>query len=425
MKIAVVGGGLAGLAAAWLLSQRHRVTLLERQSQPGFVASSVAVELGGQRVRVDVPLRVFYPGYYPTLSRLYQQLGVDTEPVSYSTSFTGPGGGLYFRWRNLRLGDRSVPYLLPHDLMSARSRRIAAAALRFGRRVGQAARRGELAGQTLGEFVERERLPAEFVDGMLLPVVATVATCTHDDARGYPAEVVAGYLGAGVAHESVRRARLGADDVASRLLGAVGRVKCDAGVTSVHADPAGARLHRRGQAEERFDHIVLATQANQALALWPQARPDEAATLRAFRYRALEVLMHRDEALMPRRRRDWSAVNAWVDGSAERPESTIWINAVQPALRSAPPLFQTVQPVREPRADRLLARARFERPLIDAASQQALAVLQRLHAEPGRRIWLCGSYAHPGVPLLESAVASAYAVAAAIEDAGRRAASNT
>jgi predicted NAD/FAD-binding protein len=129
--------------------------------------------------------------------------------------------------------------------------------------------------------------------------------------------------------------------------------------------------------------------------------------------------MHRDPALMPARRADWSPVNARVCAAHERPESTIWINRVQPALRRAPPLFQTVQPQRQPRDELVLARARFERPLVDAASQRAVAALQRLHAQPGRRIWLCGSYAQPGVPLLESAVSSAYAVAAALQGAPR------
>ena len=420
MKIAVIGGGLAGLAAAWLLSKRHTVTLFERHAQPGFIASSVAVPAGAGTVRVDVPLRVFYRGYYPTLTRLYDALGVATEPVSYATTFTNLDGRAFFRWRNLRLGGLSYPYVLPHDLISRRARRIAGAALAFGGLARRAAARGELAGQSIGEFVARHHLAPEFVDGLLLPAVATIATCTLEDARAYPADVVAGYLAAGVSRESVRRATLGADDVAARLLAGIGSVQCSAGVQAVAADAQGVAVHRQGRQggqgedSERFDHVVLATQANQALALWPGASADEAAALAGFRYRALEVVMHRDEALMPVRKRDWSAVNARVGDALDRPESTIWVNAVQPALRREGPVFQTVHPQREPRADRVIARARFERPLVDAGSQRALAALQRLQAAPGRRVWLCGSYVHAGVPLLEGAVHSAYAVAAAI-----------
>ena len=98
MKIAVIGGGIAGLTAAWLLSRRHTVTLYERQTRPGFVASAVQVPAGAQTLQVDVPLRVYYRGYYPRLSRLYAELGVATEPVSYATTFIGADGQPYFRY---------------------------------------------------------------------------------------------------------------------------------------------------------------------------------------------------------------------------------------------------------------------------------------------------------------------------------------
>ena len=119
MKIAVIGAGLGGLAAAWWLGRAHRVTLFERQARPGFSAASVAVPgpgSAGNALRVDVPLRVFYPGYSPTLSRLYQALAVSSAPVSYATSFAGADGRLYFRYRNLRWGERSQGMLAPQDL---------------------------------------------------------------------------------------------------------------------------------------------------------------------------------------------------------------------------------------------------------------------------------------------------------------------
>ena len=309
MHIAVIGGGIAGLAAAWLLSRQHTVTLFERQAQPGFIASSVTVD----GVRVDVPLRVFYPGYYPSLSRLYADLGVATEAVSYATTFTGGDGRAFFRWRNLRVGGLSWPYVLPHDLASARAGRIVHGALRFHRQARPALARGELAGRSIGDFIDAERLPADYIDGLLLPALATIATCTTADARRYPADVVAGYVAAGLSRQSVRRAVHGADDAAARLVAGIARVVCDAGVTRVRASAgecgagaAGAAsaaqngvavLRHRG-VQEHFDHAVLATQANQALA--------------GFHYRPLDVVMHRDTRLMPQRRADWSPVDARV-----------------------------------------------------------------------------------------------------------------
>lgn len=418
MEIAVVGGGLAGLVVAWRLAARHRVTLFERLARPGLAAHGVDVAHGGATQRVDMPLRVFYPGYYPTLTRLYDELGVASEPVSYATTFSDEQGAVYFRWRNLRWGDRSWPCVLPQDLRGARARRIVRGALRFRAAALPALARGELAGRTLAEFVAAERIEPEFVAGLLLPAVATIGTCTLADAAAYPADVVAAYHAAGLARQSVRRARLGADDVAARLLAPVQRVVCEAGVTALVRDAQGVTLHRRGGVPERFDHAVLACAAAQARELTADATPAEHAALAGFRCRPLEVLMHRDAALMPARRADWSPVHAHVRAGAERPESTIWINAVQPALRDAAPLFQTVQPLREPRAGTLLAQARFERALVDADSERALAAIERLHAEPGRRLWWAGAWAQRGVPLLESAAASALAVAQAIEARG-------
>lgn len=413
MKIAVIGGGIAGLVAAWKLSAQHAVTLFERHAQPGFVASSVAV--GG--VRVDVPLRVFYPGYYPTLTALYRELGVAIQPVNYATTFTGADGRAYFRWRNLRWGGWSWPYVLPHDVWGQRSRRIVAGALRFQARASAALAAGGLAGATLREFVAEERIAPEFVEGLLLPAVATIATCTHADALAYPADVVAAYAGAGLARQSVHRAREGADAVAAKLGARIAHVVCEAGVQRVARTPRGVRVQREGRRDERFDHLVFATQANQAAALLADATPPEAAALAAFRYRALEVVMHRDERLMPKHRADWSPVNACVDAAWERPQSTIWINRVQPAMRLQPPVYQTVMPQAAPRDELVLGHARFERPLVDGGTAAARAALDALHAEPGRRTWWCGSYAEAGVPLLESAVRSALAVAARIEAA--------
>lgn len=408
--IAVIGGGLAGLAAAWLLGRRHAVTLFERQPRPGFTAASVA--LPGTAQRVDVPLRVFYPGYYPTLMRLYRELGVDSEPVSYATSFTDAQGRPYFRYRNWRWGDRSWSWLAPQDLLlGPPARDIVRGLLRFHREALAARRRGTLGGTTIGDFVAAGRYPPAFVDGLLLPAICTVCTCSAAQARGFPAAVIVDYLAAGLTRDAVRRARHGADDVQARLLQGIPGLRCDARIVAVEADADAASLHMADGSAARFDHVVLATQANHARQLLPAASPD-VDVLAGFRYQPVRVLTHRDPALMPPRRRDWSPVNLRLAPGHDAPESTIWINAVQPALHAAEPVFQTVHPQREPRADRLLGEARFERPMVDAASQQALQALQALHAQTGRRLWFCGAYAQAGIPLLESAVRSAAAVAA-------------
>lgn len=431
MKIAVVGAGLGGLAAAWLLGRpgsAHQVTLYERQAQPGFTAANLAVPGRGTAanpVQVDVPLRVFYPGYYPTLTRLYQALAVPSEPVSYASSFHGPlhgagapgraAGALYFRYRNLRWGASSVAVLAPPDLLlGAPAWHIVGGVLRFQRQALPAWRRGDLAGQSIGAWVAAQGYPRDFTDGFLLPAIATVCTCSLAQAADFPAEVVVDYLARGLARQSVRRAVHGADDVQRRLLTGIADLRCGARIAAVRRLPGdgGVQLQMEDGSTDTVDQLVLATQAHQALRLLADASAGEAAALGGFGHAPVEVVTHSDAALMPARRRDWSPVNLWVDPQAGAVESSIWVNAVQPALRGAPDVFQTVGPLRPVAEAAVLGRVHFARPVVDAASQRALALLQQLQAQPGRRVWFCGSYAQAGIPLLESAVRSAFAVAA-------------
>ena len=253
MKIAVVGAGLAGLSAAWWLGrQGQQVTLFERQARPGFTAASVSVPGRGSEAgaaaaqRVDVPLRVFYPGYYPTLSALYRALGVPTEPVSYASTLHDPDGAPYFRYRNLRWAGWSVGVLAPQDLLLGwPAWRILGGLLRFQREAAAALQGEALAGLSIGDFVQAQGYGRDFVDGLLLPAIATVCTCSHAQARRFPARVIVDYLARGLASQPVHRAMHGADDVEQRLLAGIPDLRCSARLASVARQGPGVRLRMR------------------------------------------------------------------------------------------------------------------------------------------------------------------------------------
>ncbi len=124
--------------------------------------------------------------------------------------------------------------------------------------------------------------------------------------------------------------------------------------------------------------------------------------------------MHSDERLAPPDRGLWGPVNFILASGQDMPMATIWMNMVHGDLPTD--IFQTWNPIIEPRPDRVISRVSVERPVVDPASLRGLALLDELQAEPGRRVWFCGAYASPGIPLLESAAASGLRAAARIAE---------
>lgn len=411
MRIAVVGTGIGGLSAAWLLGADHEVSLYERLPSLGMSAHGVELGEGEDRVRVDVPLRVVYESYYPNLMALYREAGIETTPVDYSGSFAELGGPVYFRYRNRLLRKSSLPYLWGREVLRPTTWRILRDLARFYSRAPGDLREGRLEGTTIAEYLERERYSQLFIERFVLPTFAAIGTCSYASVRDYPARVIVEYLTQGVLLEGVRRTVRGADFVVERLASRIHEATCGVAIDRVERTGDGVEVLSSDGSRRSFDHVVVATQASQVMKFLADPSPAEAALMQSFRYERSRVVVHRDARLAPARRKDWAPVNFLLSGEADRPMATIWLNAVLPVPPTAGDVFQTWNPIREARPETVLASAEFERPVVDAESDRAVAGMDALHDEPDRRVWFCGSYARRGVPLLESAAASAMQVA--------------
>jgi uncharacterized protein len=408
LKIAIVGSGIAGLSAAWLLGRRHAVTLYERHPRPGMGAFNVDSGHGDPPVRIDLPLRVFKSGYYDTLMALYAAAGVEMQPTDHAAAFATPQGETYFRYRNLRLGRLSIP--VPASLTGRRRLVIARDALRLMFAAPRDQARGAVQGLSLGDYLQPRGYSADFVNGMLLPSFAAICTCSYEAVRRYPAEVIIGFFSSGSLFSGTWRARHGADDAIRRLLQPCGELRNNTAVTAVECDGAGLQVVESDGRSDRFDHVILAVQAHQAAALAKPADPLAAALLARVPHESSEVVVHRDSALVPVSAQD-APVHFQVDPAASRPMANIRLNRIIPELAGRQALFQTWNPLVEPHRASVLGRAHFERPVVDLDSQAAMAQLVAMQRADGRRLWFCGSYLMPGIPLLESAAQSAVQVA--------------
>lgn len=412
-RIAVVGTGMAGLTAGWLLARSgFPVVLLERAPRLGMAAHGIALPTGDGEGRVDVPVRAFNPRLWRNLLAFADELGLHTNAVGLESSYSDLTGRTWLCFRELNLGqDRSMPVPDQGRLLAPRVARSIASLWRLRRRAEKDLEGGDRAEQPLGAWLASAGFGDHFVQQFVCPVLALMLSCPHEAVLGYPAVVVLGALPMLFGEVSFRRFGGGTAAVTRRIARDLDSVRCGVSVQGIEHDGDGVVV-RTGDGQERFDHVIVATQANQASPMLVSA--GDRAVLDRFPYATSQVVVHTDPRFLPRERSDWSAVNFATAPDGADSMGTIWVNRIEPLLADADPVFQTWNPLYDPQPDRELFRVTLQRPLVTADSVGALADLAALHRQPDRRVWYCGSYAAEGIPLLESAVLSSMRVAQAL-----------
>jgi uncharacterized protein len=386
MKIAVIGAGAAGLGAAWLLSRHHEVVVYERESR--FGGHACTVDASGGRP-VDVGFIVFNERNYPNLVALFEHLGVPTEASDMSFAVSLDGGrfeygsslaGLVAQRRNMV---RPSFLRMTHDI------------LRFNRLAPELLERCEDLDFTIGDFVEGAGLSAAFRDRYLVPMAACIWSTPLGRMLDYPAQSFVRFfsnhglltIGPQLAWRTVSGgSRSYVERIATPLRQ---RARLATPASAIRRGPDGADVRDAGGHWDRFDKIILACHADQALELLVDADARERDLLGRFAYSSNEVWLHADATLMPRRRQVWSSWN-YVAESKDRDQPvsvTYWMNRLQ-NLQENQPLFVSVNPGRTPAA--AMQRFTFEHPMYDAA---AIRAQRELHSIQGvRDTYFCGSY---------------------------------
>ncbi|HTZ71246.1 MAG TPA: FAD-dependent oxidoreductase [Acetobacteraceae bacterium] len=391
LRIAVVGGGVAGLGCAWLLSERHRVTLYEAAPALGGHCRTVEVARPGGGVPVDMGFIVYNETTYPNLTALFDLLGVATQPSCMSLAISLQDGGFEY-------GGHDVGSLLAQKRNLLRPRFWSM--LRHLRRlycVAAGAQPGDEI--SLGDWLDGAGFPASFQRDHLLPMAAAIWSCSADAVRAQPA---AAFLRFCDNHGLLRlRDRPvwrtvagGARAYVSRLRACIdGEVLTGREVTRVTRDADGVTLRDADGGTRRFDHVVLATHGDTARALLADADDDEHAVLGAFRTVPNRAVLHGDASLMPRRRAAWSSWNFVASRQDTNAVSvTYWMNRLQ-SIPGAD-IFVTLNPRREPAPGLLHAECVFSHPLFDTASLLAQKAIW--HVQGRRRTWFCGAWLGAG-----------------------------
>lgn len=394
-RIAVIGGGISGMAAAHMLADTHSVVLYEAEARLGGHARTV---IAGKRKDqpVDTGFIVFNRVNYPHLVRLFEKLGVPTTESSMSFGASIKGGRLEYG-----LASIDTVFAQRKNALDPRFLRMLSDIIHFNRNAEATANDPTM---TIGELLGRLRTGAWFRDHYITPFSGAIWSTPTSGILNFPAQALVRffrnhalmdytgqhqwYTVKGGSIEYVRRLQsaMTAQGVDIRTATPVAGIRREAGSVLVRAE---------GAEWELFDDVVFACHSDQALRLLSDPTPHEAQSLAAIRYQPNEAVLHADASLMPKSRKVWSSWS-YVEpktGPGDRIDLTYWMNSLQP-IPQDDPLFVTLNTTRPIRDELIHDVTTFHHPVFDVA---AFAAQDRIRVMNGaQNTWFCGAWMRNG-----------------------------
>ncbi len=409
MRIAVVGSGIAGMASAWLLSRRHEVTLFEANDYIGGHTHTHHVELHGRRYAVDSGFIVHNPVHYPLLTRLFDELGVASQPTTMSFSVRNEASGLEYNAATL-----DTLFCQRRNLLSPRFHGMVRDLFRFYREAPSLLDAPE-PGPTLGDWLAEHRYGAAFRDEHLLPMASALWSSPSAQILTFPARYLVQFM---ANHQMLQvsgrpewRVVRGGSSSYVRALRARWNVRERLGcpVHAVHRHADGVEVCTATDSQ-RFDQLVLACHSDQALRLLADAGEREREILGAMPYQANDTVLHTDASLLPRRRKAWAAWNAFIPRDPDDACTVSYCMNLLQGIDAPEPFVVTLNRTAAIDPDKVLARMRYHHPLYSHASVAAQA--RKAEIQGQRRTWFAGAYW--GWGFHEDGMRSAVEVAAAL-----------
>ena len=391
-KIAVIGGGIAGLGAAWSLARRHDVTLFESAARLGGHTHTVEIDDNGQRIAVDTGFIVYNVRNYPNLIALFDHLGVPTAASDMSFGVSLGNGRLEYAGTDL-----GGLFAQRRNAVNPRFWRMLRDIRRF---YGAAQGYLETSGESLSvqQLLEREKYSQAFIEDHLIPMAAAIWSASRHDIGQYPAAAFIRFFDNHGLLDLGRRPQWrtvsgGSREYVARLVeDTVMTIRTDAAIASVSRGAGIVTIVDEEGQREDFDEVVVATHADQALDLLADASAQERAVLGAFAYSDNVAYLHEDRRLMPRRRAAWSSWN-YLQGETSDDRAPLcvsyWMNRLQP-LATRRQLLVTLNPPFAPAGILTRGRYVYEHPIFTTTT--ALAQQRSIAIQGKQQTWFCGSY---------------------------------
>ncbi|MFT4277607.1 MAG: FAD-dependent oxidoreductase [Rhodopseudomonas sp.] len=416
MRVAVVGTGIAGNAAAWALSQRYPVTVYERELRAGGHSHTVTVDYDGTAIPVDIGFIVYNQLNYPDLTAMFAHLGVETVESCMSFSVSADAGR--FEWKGggsnwLETADGL--FAQRRNLLSPSYLRMLRHILIFNEKSVEDFKTGALDGLSLGDYFKQRKFAPRLLTDYLAPMGAAIWSAPASEILDFPAEnFVAFFNNHRLLHYERpiwRTVKGGSARYVEKLTSAFkDDIRLGAAVTAIERSAKGVVVRDSLGGVGIYDHVVIGAHSDQALAMLVDANDIEREVLGSIGYAPNMVYLHRDPRLMPKRKRAWASWNflRWQrEGSPVNDVAvTYWMNRLQ-GIDANKPLFVSLNPPFEPAPELTFGRYACDHPQYTA---KAFAAQRRVGEIQGHRnTWFCGAWT--GYGFHEDGLRSGLAVA--------------
>jgi predicted NAD/FAD-binding protein len=410
MRIAIVGGGISGLAAAWLLSREHEVDLFEREERLGGHTHTHTVKLEGREFTVDTGFIVYNDENYPLLKRLFGELGVASQPTNMSFSVQDARSGLEYN-----AGSFGNLLANPRNLLDPKFLKMMGEIKRFYKEAHHLLET-EGAGPTLGEYLAEQKYSPMFVDDHLLPMVSALWSAPSTQVMNFPGKYLIRFMRN---HRMLQingrpqwRTVTGGSSRYIDLMRKDWKVKerLDTPVLRILREEDHVRL-ATDDGEERYDQVVMACHSDQALKILGDPTETETAILGAIPYQNNDVVLHTDARLLPKKKKTWGAWNAYVPAQPGAACTVSYCMNILQSIDAPEPLIVTLNRTADIDPDKIIARMNYQHPVY--TSQSIAAQNRRVAINGQRRTWFVGAYWRYGFH--EDGLRSAISVAKALD----------
>ena len=408
-KIAIVGSGISGLTAAYLLSQEHQVTVFEADDRIGGHTATKSVEWQGEQYDIDTGFIVFNDWTYPNFQKLLHQLNVYYKPTTMGFSVSNDASGLEYSGENL-----NTLFAQRKNLVSLKHWQMIRDILRFNKQSLIDIESGKLpSDKLLGDYLVERNYSDSFINDYLVPMGSAIWSASTADMKAFPLQFFVrffknhGLLSVGD-RPQWHVIRGGSCAYLEPLIQRFKTsIQLSTPVESIVREQDSVLLTNQQGLNERFDEVVIAAHSDQALTMLADPSESEQSVLGRIAYRENDVVLHTDQSLLPRNKSVWSSWNYRIK-TQERslPVLTYDMNILQ-GIEAPVEFCVTLNDTDSIDPEKIIGQYRYAHPMfnMDAINAQK----QWADVNGVNRTWFCGAYWHNGFH--EDGVKSALRVA--------------